>query len=128
DLIAKGPKSKEVLDLFQSDRRFSSVAGNHDLARVKYWLGEEVSLKRVQKEAYNELQNSDGSYLSFLSNLPFTIDLGTHIVVHAGLRPGVPLPKQDPKDLTELRTLGEDRTAREGVPWYEVYEGPKSAL
>ena len=30
DLISKGPKNKEVLDLFISDRRFSSVLGNHD--------------------------------------------------------------------------------------------------
>ena len=30
DLITKGPKNREVLDLFISDSRFSSVVGNHD--------------------------------------------------------------------------------------------------
>jgi hypothetical protein len=60
--------------------------------------------------------------------LPFTIDLGSHLIVHAGVRPGVALDAQSPEDLTELRTLGEDRTSREGVSWYEVYDGEKTVL
>jgi hypothetical protein len=27
-----------------------------------------------------------------------------------------------------LRTLGPDRASREGVPWYEVYDGDKTVL
>ena len=30
DLIVKGEKNREVLDLFIDDKRFSSVIGNHD--------------------------------------------------------------------------------------------------
>jgi hypothetical protein len=32
DLITKGPKSKEVLEVFMTDPRFTTVIGNHDLA------------------------------------------------------------------------------------------------
>ena len=32
DLITKGPKDREVLDLFMTDERFRTVIGNHDLA------------------------------------------------------------------------------------------------
>jgi serine/threonine protein phosphatase 1 len=56
------------------------------------------------------------------------IDLGSHLVVHAGVRPHVALSGQTVEDLTELRTLGEDRTNREGVPWYERYEGDHVVL
>ncbi|MGH9902051.1 MAG: metallophosphoesterase, partial [Pyrinomonadaceae bacterium] len=56
------------------------------------------------------------------------IDLGSHLVVHAGVRPGVPFGEQSIEDLTELRTLGADRTSRDGVPWYEVYDGEKKVL
>ena len=34
DLVVKGPKNRQVLDLFKGDSRFSSVIGNHDLALV----------------------------------------------------------------------------------------------
>jgi diadenosine tetraphosphatase ApaH/serine/threonine PP2A family protein phosphatase len=49
-------------------------------------------------------------------------------VVHAGVRPGVALSGQTVEDLTELRTLGEDRTNRDGTPWYEQYDGDKIVL
>ena len=40
DLITKGPKSKEVLELFMTDARFSTVIGNHDLALRRIFLGD----------------------------------------------------------------------------------------
>jgi hypothetical protein len=40
----------------------------------------------------------------------------------------VPLSEQSIEDLTELRTLGLDRTSRFGTPWYDVYEGRQIVL
>ena len=40
DLIVKGAKNREVLNLFIEDARFSSVIGNHDRALRQYWRGE----------------------------------------------------------------------------------------
>jgi diadenosine tetraphosphatase ApaH/serine/threonine PP2A family protein phosphatase len=128
DLTVKGPKSREILDLFSNDARFSSVVGNHDLVLVRHWRGENVSLKPSQATALAELQTPDDRYLRYLASLPLLISLDSYVVIHAGLRPGVSLNDQSADDLVELRTLGDDRTSREGTPWYEVYDGPATAL
>jgi Calcineurin-like phosphoesterase len=130
DLVTKGEKSREVLELFMSDARFASVLGNHDRALLAYWRGEikKKKLKDAQKRCAKELKEGKELYAAYLSTLPAYVDLGTHVVVHAGLRPGVALSEQSIEDLTELRTLGPDRASRKGTPWYEAYEGEKFAL
>jgi diadenosine tetraphosphatase ApaH/serine/threonine PP2A family protein phosphatase len=128
DLITKGPKSREVLELFRTDKRFRSVLGNHDLALLKYWRGESNFLKNAQVVTAAELESDSQLYVDFLGSLPLMIDLDRHLVVHAGLRPGVPLDKQSTEDLTEIRTLGEDRTSRDGIRWYEVYDSRPTVL
>jgi predicted phosphodiesterase len=128
DLIVKGEKNREVLDLFIENERFSSVLGNHDRALRRYYRGEEVTLKETQERARKELEADEARYSAYLQSLPLMIDLGSHLVVHAGVRPNVALSGQTVEDLTELRTLGEDRTNREGVPWYEHYDGEKIVL
>jgi hypothetical protein len=128
DLITKGPKSREVLQLFMNDARFSTVIGNHDLALRRHWNGEDINLKPAQKEAHKELKAGKDAYTNFLNRLPFMIDLDTHLVVHAGLRPNVELYSQTTGDLTRLRTLGPNRESEEGTPWYHVYYGDKTVL
>jgi len=59
---------------------------------------------------------------------PHAIDLGTHLVVHAGLRPEVELYSQTTCDMTLLRTLGKNRESQDGTPWYDVYDGDKVVL
>lgn len=128
DLITKGPKNREVLDRFMSDPQFAAVIGNHDLALRRRWNGEKFKLKPSQKPTHKELKKDKERYVPFLNQLPFTIDLGTHLVVHAGLRPGLELYSQTTEDMTELRSLGEDRASRKGPPWYDVYDGEKIVL
>lgn len=128
DLIVKGPANREVLDLFNGDRRFSSVIGNHDLAILNFWRGTIPQLKNSQHRTRLELEDERERYETYLASLPFMIDLGTHAVVHAGVRPGVSLRDQSLEDLTELRTMGSDRTSRKGTAWFEVYEGDKIIL
>ena len=128
DLITKGPKNREVLERFMSEPQFSAVMGNHDLALRRKWNGEKVKLKDSQKPTNKELKPDKERYLAYLNALPFIIDLGTHLVVHAGLRPGVALNSQTSEDLTELRSMGKDRAARDGTPWYDLYDGDKVVL
>ncbi|MGB7925468.1 MAG: metallophosphoesterase [Pyrinomonadaceae bacterium] len=128
DLVVKGWKNREVLDLMMTDDRFSSVLGNHDRLLMRHWRGESVRLKKTHKKALAELETDRARYAAYLESLPFMLDLGSHLVVHAGVRPGVALDEQSADDLTELRTLGEDRRRREGTPWYEVYEGEKTVI
>ncbi|MCM3871450.1 MAG: metallophosphoesterase [Pyrinomonadaceae bacterium] len=128
DLITKGPKDREVLELFITDSRFTAVIGNHDLALRRVWNGENLDLKAAQKETHRELGPDKDSFLPYLNSLPFMIDLGSHLVVHAGVRPNVELHSQTTEDLTQIRTLGEDRESKDGKPWYEAYHGEKFVL
>lgn len=128
DLIVKGTQNREVLDFFSTDERCQAVIGNHDRALLRYWKREKKSLKPKQKIALAELEPERARYFSYLDSLPFMLDLGAHVAVHAGVRPGVALEEQSPDDLTELRTLGRDRKSRVGTPWYEVYDGEKIVL
>jgi hypothetical protein len=123
DLIVKGPKNAEVLDRFIADDRFSAVIGNHDRALRQYWRGEPQSLTKEQKETASQLELQGERYSDYLRSLPFTINLGSHLVVHAGVRPGVPLRRQMVTDLTEIRTMGANPSSRRGLPWYKVYRG-----
>ncbi|HEX8852432.1 MAG TPA: metallophosphoesterase [Pyrinomonadaceae bacterium] len=128
DLIVKGEQNREVLELFMSDPRFFSVLGNHDRALLRRWRGDEVKLKKAQKATRRELKPDKARYAAYLASLPYMLNLGSHLVVHAGLRPGVALDAQTEEDLTELRTLGAKPQSRKGTPWYEVYEGPPTVL
>jgi diadenosine tetraphosphatase ApaH/serine/threonine PP2A family protein phosphatase len=128
DLIVKGEKNREVLDLFIDDKRFSAVIGNHDRKLRQVWRGEPVRLTKAQRAARDELEVDRERYSAFLQSLPFIIDLGSHLVVHAGVRPGVSLKHQMAVDLTELRTMGANPTGKRGLPWYQVYRGRKIVL
>jgi len=128
DLIVKGPKNAEVLGLFINDQRFSSVIGNHDRKLRQRLRGEPVRLSKEQRNTLDQLSFHRERYYNFLRSLPFIIKLNNHLVIHAGLRPGVPLSGQMAADLTEIRTMGANPERRRGVPWYEVYRGPKTIL
>jgi len=128
DLIVKGPQNREVLDRFIDDERFSAVIGNHDRALRQYWRGEPGRLTKEQKETAAELEPRRERYSAYLRSLPFTINLGSHLVVHAGVRPGVPLRRQMASDLTEMRTMGANPSRRRGLPWYDVYRGRRIVL
>jgi hypothetical protein len=128
DLIVKGEKNREVLDLFIEDRRFNAVLGNHDRAILRYWQGTGNALKEAQEKARAQLETDRPRYFAYLQSLPLAIDLGSYLIVHAGVRPGIKLSEQTVEDLTELRTLGSDRTSRDGVPWYAIYAEEKMVL
>jgi diadenosine tetraphosphatase ApaH/serine/threonine PP2A family protein phosphatase len=128
DLIVKGPQSRQVLDLFIDDARFSAVIGNHDRAVRQYWRGEPLRLTRAQRMTALQFGPEPERYSTYLRSLPFIIDLGSHLVVHAGVRPGVPLKRQMASDMTEMRTMGANPSRRKGLPWYDVYRGKKIVL
>ena len=128
DLVVKGEKSREVLDRFIEDGRFSSVVGNHDRVLRQSWRGEPSRLNKAQKKTQAELNSGRALYAAYLKSLPYIIDLGSHLVVHAGIRPGVRLDCQMAADMTEIRTMGTNPASRRGVPWYQVYRGQKTIL
>ena len=130
DLIVKGERNREVLDLFMSDARFSSVLGNHDRAILRYWRGKKKKLSQQQEACRLELEDGGHErYEAYLASLPLMLEApGGHLIVHAGLRPGIALADQSAKDLTNLRTLEGKPKSPKGTPWYEVYDGPQTVL
>ena len=128
DLIVKGPGNRDVLELFINDPRFVSVIGNQDRVLRQHWRGEPVHLTAAQRVTAAELEQDRRRYFDFLRILPYTINLGSHLVVHAGLRPGVRRRHQMASDMTELRTMGANPSSRRGTPWYKIYRGRKTVL
>ena len=128
DLVVKGEKNREVLDRFIDDPRFSSVIGNHDRVLRQSWRGEPVRLTKAQRKTQAELNSNRARYAAYLKSLRYTIDLGSHLVAHAGIRPGVRLDHQMAADMTQIRTMGTNPASRKGVPWYKVYRGKKIVL
>lgn len=123
DLIVKGPRNREVLDLFIDDPRFSSVLGNHDRGILRGWRQGKI-LKPDQDRCRRELEIDRARYEKYLAALPTSIKFDDYAVVHAGVRPGIDLAAQAENDLVVLRTLGRpDPASRDGVPWYDVYDG-----
>jgi diadenosine tetraphosphatase ApaH/serine/threonine PP2A family protein phosphatase len=125
DLIAKGPANREVLDLIRRRRNSESVLGNHEYLLARLFYEREVEFERTHLRTIAQLGNEAGRYLEWISSLPPYIDLGDFVVVHAGVRPGLPLENQTVEDLTQLRTLN---GAQSGTPWLERYCEKKTVV
>jgi serine/threonine protein phosphatase 1 len=128
DLIDRGPDSAGVVEHlieFCRDGDAVCLAGNHDLFVRRFlakpasvgeqWLdngGEEAlesyglklsgfrSLKQIRKALDEAMPQA---HRDFFESLPLCERHGDYLFVHAGVRPGVPLPKQKEADLTGIR-------------------------
>lgn len=121
DYVDRGPASRGVVERVMAGPRragdsFVPLRGNHDdLFVAAVTRGDVVpdwawTLYGHTVESYGltvaGLRGHDGElrrHAAFLASLPLTHDDGTHLFVHAGIRPGVPLERQDPEDLTWIR-------------------------
>lgn len=132
DLVAKGPDSRGVLDLF-IERGGRAVRGNHDQHCLRWWdarvSGEPTPrLRPAHQQVVDELEEA---HWRWLADLPLWLDLEEHHawVVHAGLVPTLPLEDQDPVDLMNMRSILDDGTAsrsvEEGTPWVDHWPGPR---
>jgi serine/threonine protein phosphatase 1 len=130
DYIDRGPSSKQVIDcILARQKRHAMVClkGNHETYAAQFledpailpeWrrLGGVATLASYGVNAPNkddaETQKSvfaafrsamPASHREFIRNLPVTFDCGDYFFVHAGVRPGIPLPKQREEDLLWIR-------------------------
>jgi hypothetical protein len=113
DLLVRGPDPRGVIEIVR-DAGGLAVRGNHE-DRLLRWR------ERGEKP-------KKGNGLG-LEDLPLWIDLPEHgvRVVHAGVVPGVPIDRQDPRALMYMRSLGRFNEAveeRGKVLWGERYHGP----
>ena len=144
DLVAKGPKSLETLRWVQQTQRVLSVRGNHDQHLISAVDKLSQSLAAEQPSGA-EAASSDprrhswiaprlsASERRWLSELPLSLSLPglspPHVVVHAGLVPGVALQQQSAFDLLNIRNVlpdgGGSKRKSEGVNWVERWTGPE---
>lgn len=131
DFIDRGPDSAEVvralLAIAAKTRNLIVLKGNHEQAMVgglagdfdalEMWLayGGEATLTSwgvresligmhdVRALLADAEQRIPASVTNWMSRLPVTYRAGDYLFVHAGVRPGVPLDRQDPKDLLWIR-------------------------
>ncbi len=118
DYIDRGPDSKGVLEtilaLMDSGVRVICLRGNHECMLDDY-LEERESLLFLLNggvatlKSYDQYQVSGREMVlpdrhrSFLTHLQPYYEMEEFILVHAGLRPGVPLDQQEEKDLFWIR-------------------------
>ncbi|MDX2317105.1 MAG: metallophosphoesterase family protein [Hyphomicrobiaceae bacterium] len=132
DYIDRGPGSRRVVDLLRGalptdfDARF--LKGNHEEMMLKF-LGDPSFLEpwringgAATMESYGvdvtglrrDAAKPEAWHGAFLAALPdqhrrffedheHTASFGAYLFVHAGVRPGVPIEKQNPKDLLWIR-------------------------
>jgi serine/threonine protein phosphatase 1 len=132
DYIDRGPDSKEVIDVLLDEplEGFESIhlLGNHEDSLVKFltdiavgpsWLfhggaqtlesygvlppeplTDRLALLRAQRDLAAALPPR---HLEFLRGLPLSHREGDYFFAHAGVRPGVPLDQQEPRDLLWIR-------------------------
>lgn len=119
DYIDRGPASKEVvdavLDLRRKHERVVCLMGNHERMFLNWLDGREEDLflangGRNTLRSYGitpddpdrEAKVPPDHLEFFRSLLPF-YETETHLFVHAGVRPGLPMEIQDPHDMIWIR-------------------------
>lgn len=131
DLIDRGPQSAGVIERISTLRGFPGrclcLLGNHEEALLRVlaaepglaydWLGyggdaccESYGVDATALTAMDEARIAavlgkaiPPHHLAFLKGCGDTIRFGDYLLVHAGIRPGVPIEKQEPKDLRWIR-------------------------
>jgi len=130
DYIDRGPASRQTIDLLiERSRTHESIflKGNHeafllevlqDASRLEAWrefggfqtlmsYGLAPSMRPDRDEQYELVQalqrRMPEHHRRFFDNLKLSFLCGDFFFVHAGVRPGVPLPKQREEDLLWIR-------------------------
>lgn len=118
DYIDRGEDPKGVIELITGLRRQSGAVdclmGNHEHLLLEYLKTGDPRLflangGRSTLESYGMGASTPAAplipahHLDFLGSLKPYLELEEYLVVHAGLRPGVDLTKQDPEDLLWIR-------------------------
>ncbi|PZM15577.1 metallophosphoesterase [Rhizobium tubonense] len=130
DIFDKGPKSRGALDFILSMMddfpNTELILGNHDefilrildepdeikqMLRLNSWMVSAGGLATIRsykipldENILTSLRdNIDKAHLAALRSAKRYVEVGQYILVHAGLRPGVALEDQKPRDLTWIR-------------------------
>ena len=128
DLIDRGPASRQVVDLLRrADWSWITpvfLLGNHEEAMLAAYDGDLIALRDWTGFGGAETAESYGvsavhhdcrsywqalrdaiprEHIAFLRSFRDRFTLGDYLFVHAGIRPGVPIDRQHPRDLRWIR-------------------------
>ena len=129
DYVDRGPDSAGVLDCLTSadlPGKADFLMGNHEEAMLEVYDGETETLAGWLRFGGAQTLESYGidraevhrlgidlparmrevvpaAHVDFLRNLQDQVRIGDHLFVHAGIRPGTPLDRQDAFDLRWIR-------------------------
>ena len=119
DYIDRGPASKEVvdavLDLRRKHERVVCLMGNHERMFLNWLDGREEDLflanggrntlrsYGIAPDDYDREAKVPPDHLEFFRSLLPYYETETHLFVHAGVRPGLPMEIQDPHDMIWIR-------------------------
>nr|POE62269.1 non-structural maintenance of chromosomes element 4 like a [Quercus suber] len=157
DVVSKGPDTIAVLDELIR-LKADTVRGNHEDRLIV--MAKDMTLSDSSKQAQDSTNTSEGAekdatllrrmkshHIRYLQDMPLMLRVpvlphafaplttGSHItneivIVHAGLVPHVPLTKQDPYFVMNMRSI-DHRThipsatragkSGRGKPWYEIW-------
>lgn len=124
DLICKGPDSAGVLDLAMRLPNLKCVVGNHEARYLGFWrAGQQPDSRNHDEKTVQQMGERFEEYMQYIASWPLFLSVKEALVIHAGLRPGVPVESQTEEDLTELREVGP-----KSRPWYEWYRNGKPAV
>ena len=116
DLINRGPRSREVLELARAEDALV-VVGNHEDALVSGFAGETMSRVRAQ------LGDTLDATIEWIRTWPtfLRFEALSLIVVHAGIAPGKRPEECTRAELTRIRAV-------DGVPWFDSWRGPETVV
>ncbi len=109
DYIDRGPDSRGVIDYLLTLRgRYIFLMGNHERMFLDFLQGKDRFLflyngGTATVDSYGGLSNIPAAHLAFLDRLLLYYETEEYFFVHGGIRPGIPLQEQDPKDLLWIR-------------------------
>lgn len=116
DVVDRGPRPLEVIELFRTRPRSLVLMGNHERKHVREVFSYAQQITRLQLGArYTEC-------VAWMRTLPYYHETPEVRVVHAAMVPGVPLADQD-EDVLAGTTSGEQKLAAQlgGGYWHERY-------
>jgi hypothetical protein len=141
DLIDRGPNSVGVVKKAR-EMDLECVMGNHDYKFLKWWKNVGSSNDVYGKHPhYTEFSDADVNYIGRM--LPYLrLEAHNTIVVHAGMRAGVPLERQTKDDLYYIRYMDDtnkfvslkkinklgSKEAAGAHFWTEHWKGPESIV
>ncbi|KNC86702.1 hypothetical protein SARC_01168 [Sphaeroforma arctica JP610] len=137
DMVNKGPKSLDVLNWFYENRENGvyTVRGNHDDSML-------VTLDKLKEGGNDDIVKPSYSYINdittevhnWATRLPYTIEIGDLLIVHAGIVPKLDMDQQTPFDMTRMRFVTDtpegkyeplQRFAEGAVQWATTWPGPQ---